>query len=99
MTFEKQCLIETGDIIAVRYECVKCHAAIVVPIEKLNGEQLATYSVSTCVYCREPSKFEMGTNEIIVFANFIDSLKQIREVMKGRGRKLQLQIKCEHAEE
>jgi len=95
MTFDKECLIETSDIISVHYECVQCHAAVVIPIEKLNGEKLASYSLSPCSHCQEPSTFQVGASETAALANFIDSLKQIAGAMKGRSRKLRFRIKCE----
>jgi hypothetical protein len=37
MTFEKKCFVDPADVIAVHYECGKCHPAVVVPVEKLKG--------------------------------------------------------------
>jgi len=95
MTFSKECLIEMDDIISVQYECVKCHGASVIPLDRLNGEKLASYSLGSCAHCQEPSTFQVGASETVVLANFIDSLKQIAGAMKGRSRKLRFRIKCE----
>ena len=48
MTFEKKCLIELSDIAAVHYECANCHAAIVVPIEKINPDRFASIAMAPC---------------------------------------------------
>ena len=94
MTFEKKCLIETGDILSVHYECGKCHAAIVVPIEKIDPGYAASLALSACPYCQTPSGFQMSTQEMTAFTDFNSSLRRIASAMSGRNLKLLLSIKC-----
>jgi hypothetical protein len=63
MTFDEKCFIEPSDIIAVHYECGHCHAAIVIPTEKLNPDQIGAIAVRPCPYCQAPSGFQPGTAE------------------------------------
>jgi hypothetical protein len=94
MTFEKKCLIETGDILSVQYECGNCHAAIVIPVERLDPERSASIAMSACAHCGTPSGFGMSTQEIKAFLAFNSSLRGIAEAMKGRNLRLRLSIKC-----
>jgi hypothetical protein len=95
MTFEKKCLIEPSDITAVQYECDKCHAANLVPIEKISPDGAGSIAMRACPYCQTPSGFQIGTREIQVFMEFNASLIQIAEVMAGRNLKMRLNIKCD----
>jgi hypothetical protein len=94
MTFEKRCLIEPSDFISVQYECANCHAAILVPIDRLDPEQAATFAMSGCTFCRTPSGFQISTQEMKKYLEFITSLRQIAEVMQGRNLRVRLGIKC-----
>jgi hypothetical protein len=94
MTFEKRCLIEPSDFISVQYECEKCHAAILVPIEKLDPEQVASFVLAGCRFCQTPSGFQPGTQETKVFLDFSVSLKRLIELVNGRNLRMRLSIKC-----
>ena len=94
MTFEKKCLIEPGDFISVQYECDKCHAAIVVPIEKLNPEQSASVVLRGCSYCQTPSGFQPQSQEVQAYLDFLSSLNRIGNAMKGRNLRIRLAVKC-----
>jgi hypothetical protein len=95
MTFKKKCLIEMSDVLAVQYECGTCHAAIVVPIEKIDPNQTASLAIRPCPYCQTPSGFQMSTHETKAFMAFNSSLKEIAEIMANRNLKMQLDIKCQ----
>ncbi len=95
MTFEKKCLIEPSDIVAVQYECGHCHAAIVVPIGQLSPDQIGSVALRTCSYCQTASGFSPGTQETNTFLNFNIALAQIAAVLKARNLKLKLDIKCD----
>ena len=94
MTFEKKCFIETSDILAVRYECSKCHVAFTVPIAQLDPNEAASFANTKCAYCQEPSGFAPNTQEIRTLLGFITALKNISGTMVGRNLKLRLDIKC-----
>jgi DNA-directed RNA polymerase subunit RPC12/RpoP len=94
MTFEKKCLIEPSDFISVQYECANCHAAILVPIDKLNPEQAASLALAGCRYCQTPSGFQPSTSEMKAFLDFNICLKQFIELSQGRNLKMRLGIKC-----
>ncbi len=70
MTFEKRCLIEPSDFISVQYECSNCRAAIVVPIEKLNPDQIASIARAVCSHCQTATGFQVGTQEMNVLLQF-----------------------------
>ena len=94
MTFEKRCLIEPSDFISVQYECEKCHAAILVPIAKLDLEQAASFALMGCTFCKAPSGFQANTQEMRKFLEFIGSLKHIAGTLEGRNLKIRLGIEC-----
>jgi hypothetical protein len=94
MTFEKQCLIEASDFISVRYECAKCHAAIVVPIEKLDSDQAASFALRGCTFCDTASGFQDRTPEMDAFLQFNVFLKKFIELSRGRNLRMRFGIKC-----
>jgi len=94
MTFEKRCLIETEDIIGIQYECGKCHAAYLVPIERINPDKFAAIAMNACLHCGEKTGLLLGTNDMKTFLEFNEALAKIADVMKGRNLKLRLNIKC-----
>jgi hypothetical protein len=94
VTFEKKCLIEPSDFISVQYECEHCHTAILVPIEKLDAEQAASFANTGCAFCKTASGLQPSTQETKIFLAFIDSLKQIGGALQGRNLKVRLGIKC-----
>jgi hypothetical protein len=94
MTFEKRCLIELSDFISVQYECEKCHAAVLVPIEKLDPEQAASFALAGCRYCQTPSGFHPNTPEMKAFLDFNIALKRFVDLSNGRNLRMRLGIKC-----
>ena len=94
MTFEKRCLIELSDFISVQYECAKCHAAIVVPIEKLDPDQAASFAMSGCTFCKTPSGFNSGSPEMRAFLDFNVALKRFVDLSRGRNLTMRLGIRC-----
>ncbi|HEU0046554.1 MAG TPA: hypothetical protein VFQ43_02965 [Nitrososphaera sp.] len=94
MTFEKKCLIDPSDIVAVRYECDNCHAATSLPIAKIGSNAWAAEVTSKCAHCHTPTKLQDGTTEFNIFMQFNTFLKEIATAMQGRNLKLRLEIKC-----
>jgi hypothetical protein len=94
MTFEKKCLIEPSDILAVQLECGKCRSAISVPVEKIDPDQIASMALAGCRFCQTPSGFQPSTQEMNALLGFITSLKQIAGHLAGRNLKVRLDIKC-----
>ena len=94
MTFENRCLIEPSDFISVLYECGKCHAAIVVPIDKIDENLASTYAVRDCHYCGAQTGYTKGTPEMTAFLDFNTALKRFVDLSKGRDLKMRLNIKC-----
>jgi hypothetical protein len=93
MTFEKRCLIEPSDFISVQYECEKCHAAVVVPIGKIDPEQVASLALSGCRYCQTPSGFNPGSSEMKALLDFNAALKRFVDLSDGRNLKMRFNIK------
>jgi hypothetical protein len=94
MTFEKKCLIEPSDFISVQYECGKCHAAIVVPIHKIDVDLASTYAVRDCHYCHTPTGYKSGTAEMAAFLEFNMALKRFVDLSNGRDLRMRFNIKC-----
>jgi hypothetical protein len=94
MTFEKRCLIEPSDFISVQYECAKCHAAILVPIEKLDPDQAASFAIAGCTFCKTPSGYNPSCIEMKAFLDFNIALKQFIDFSGRRNLKMRLGIKC-----
>jgi homoaconitase/3-isopropylmalate dehydratase large subunit len=94
MTFEKKCLVESADILAVHYECGECHATIVVPIHKGSPQQVMMLAMSKCAYCQTAFGFGVGTSDMERLCAFSEQLQRLNEIMKGKNLKLKLEIKC-----
>src|ERR1035437_7376918 len=94
MTFEKKCFVSPADVIAVHYECGNCHAAVVIPIEKLKGDRWVTLAVADCQQCGKPSGLTMNTKEGKVFFQFNEALGELAEVLAARNLVFRLEIKC-----
>lgn len=95
MTPTKKCLIEISDIIGMQYECNSCHAAIVVPIDKIrSARETGNMVLGGCSYCGTPWGFQSGSQEARIFGEFNELLSQVANIMEGRNMKLRLDIKC-----
>jgi hypothetical protein len=94
VTFEKRCLIEPSDFISVQYECEHCHAAVLVPIEKLDSEQAASFALAGCAFCKTPSGYNPGCVEMKAFLDFNTALKRFIDLSGKRNLKMRLGIKC-----
>lgn len=94
MTFEKRCLIEVSDFISVQYECGKCGAAVLVPIEKLDPEQAASFALTGCAFCKAPSGYNPSTQDMKAFSDFNIALKRFVDLSRGHNLKMRLGIKC-----
>jgi hypothetical protein len=95
MTFEKKCFIEIGDVLAVHFECAKCHAATVVPIHGGITEQAQSLVSGSCRFCRTPWGFLPNTPEHQLLIEFTSSLEQLAAHLKGRNLKLRLEVECQ----
>jgi DNA-directed RNA polymerase subunit RPC12/RpoP len=93
MTFQKRCLIELSEIIAVQYECGKCGSAIIVPLDRVDPERIAGITVNNCPHCQTQTGFQMGVEETKIFLHFNNLLRQVRGVMTGRNLKMRLEVK------
>jgi DNA-directed RNA polymerase subunit RPC12/RpoP len=96
MKFEHRCLVELSDILAIQYECARCHAATIVPVENIPTPQqlLMKYVEKTCPYCQTEWGMDRNTSEFEKFTQFNSLLREIAEKMKGRNLTLRLEIKC-----
>jgi hypothetical protein len=96
MTFERKCLTEPSDIIAIHYECRNCHASSVIPIGQIqvDSQQLIFMAMGACKYCQTSWGFTINTREMAAFVDFNILVKQIAEIMAGRNLRLRLEIAC-----
>lgn len=94
MTFEHKCMIETADIVGIHYECGHCHAATVIPIEKINPDQVATLATIPCSFCNTATGLNQNSQEMRSFLTFNVALQTIASHMAGRNLKMRLEIKC-----
>src|SRR5271167_2432252 len=83
MTFEKKCLVEPADIVAVHFECNNCHGAIVVPIAGGVTDQAARLAASSCQFCRTPWGFQPNSTEHKLLRDFASAVEQIAPHLKG----------------
>ncbi len=97
MTFEKKCLVEPSDVIAVHFECNDCHASVVVPLTVTAG--VSSHALNTagmsCQFCHKPWGIIPNSEEHKVISEFTESLEKLAANMKGRRLKLHLEIKCQ----
>jgi hypothetical protein len=95
MTQEKKCFVSPDDISAVRFRCVKCQAASIVPIGKLQkGGRIVDEMSRDCPYCHAASGFNAKTQ---VFAEFVDFnllLGKLSGILKGTNIDFSLQVEC-----
>ncbi len=98
MTFEKQCLIEASDIVAVHFECAHCRASMVVPISDIIAGGVSNYASDTaakaCQFCKTPWEISPNSEEHKVIVKFAQSVEMLAVKMEGRKLKLKLEIKC-----
>jgi len=95
MTFEKKCLFEPSDVVAVHFECDHCHAAIVVPIVGGGIGNFASDSAAkSCQFCHTPWEISPNSEEHKVLVKFATSLESLSTTLKGRHLKLKLEVRC-----
>ena len=94
VTFEKKCIVEPSDIMAVHFECAHCHAATVVPITGGVTEQAGKIIASSCQFCGTAWGFLPHSNEHKVLHDFASAVEQIAAHLEGRNLKLGLEIRC-----
>jgi hypothetical protein len=94
MSFERKCLIELGDVIALHFHCKKCGAETVLRMGKLAASNWGVLVTSACMYCQTPSGIQPYTAEGNAFMNFIEALQKVIEAANGRNLALKLEIAC-----
>lgn len=94
MTFEKKCLVESADIVAIHFECDNCHAAVVVPIKAGVSNYAADSAGRSCQFCHTPWEISPNSEEHKVIVKFSQSLESIAAKLEGRKLKLKIEIKC-----
>ncbi len=98
MTFEKKCLVEVADIVAVHFECDHCHASTVVPISAVTPGGVSNYAsdsaAKSCQFCGTPWEISPNSSEHKIIVKFAQSLEVVAASMEGRKLKLKLEIKC-----
>jgi len=96
MTFEEKSFFEPSDILAVQFECVNCHASVVIPIGKGAAASHATDSAGgSCRFCRTAWDLPPNSMEHKAIMDFVSSLERIAGVMKGRNLKLKVEVKID----
>lgn len=94
MTFDKKCLIDPSDVVALHFECSNCHASVVVPIQA----GLSSYAANTvdggCELCHTNWGITSQSAEHKTIAAFAQALEKLASVMEGRHLKLRMEIKC-----
>jgi hypothetical protein len=93
MTIETKCVIDPEDILAVRFECAKCHASISVPIENGLSEYARDTAARSCNFCHASWEITPNSAEHKALLQFALGLETIAASMKGRPLKLRLEVK------
>lgn len=94
MTFDKKCLVEASDVVAVHFECNECHASIVVPIKAGVSNYAGNSADGSCMFCHTPWGISPQSAEHKTIFAFAQSLEKLAATMEGRHLKLKLEIKC-----
>jgi hypothetical protein len=95
MTQERKCFVNPQDISAVRFQCSKCKAASIVPVERLieHGSFMGRIS-RDCPYCQAPSGFTEGTREHQEFCYANVLLGKLTKLLEGRNIEFSFQVEC-----
>lgn len=94
MTFEKKCLAELSDIIAVHFECSGCHVSTVVPITAGVSDYAKSLVSSACRHCHQAWELTPNSAEHKTLCDFAYAIEGIAAQMRGRNLKLRLEIAC-----
>jgi hypothetical protein len=94
MTFERKCLIELTDILAVHFECNNCHATTIIPMTAGVSEHAKSLVMGSCRVCRTPWNLTVGSAEHKALCEFACAIEGIAHQMAGRNLKLKLEIPC-----
>jgi hypothetical protein len=99
MTSQTKHFIDLSDIVALRFECRRCHATV--SLER-SGE-ITVSSLRICPNCREPwAQRPEGSTIEVTIAKFIEQIKEFEEILRrrdelmiGGGFSLSLEIKSD----
>ena len=94
MTFEKKCLVEPSDIIAVQFECAQCHGSTTVPIASGVSEHAKRLVMDVCKLCQTPWGLLPNSAEHRALCDFAYAIEGIAKQMEGRNVRLKLEIAC-----
>lgn len=87
-----QNFVDLADIIAVRFECGQCHAAITVPLGSGASEHASRIAMNKCGFCGAPSGFEVGTEEQKSLIGFVKNLERIVMGEKRANLRLRFEV-------
>jgi hypothetical protein len=93
MTLETKLVIDPEDVLAIRFECAKCHASTSVPIKSGLAEYATNTAASACRFCHAPWDITPNSAEHKALLQFALGLEGIAANMQGRTLKLKLEIK------
>jgi hypothetical protein len=93
VTIETKCVIDPEDVLAVRFECAKCHASISVPIKTGLSEYAGNIAAKSCNFCHTPWEITPNSAEHTALLQFALGLETIASNMKGRPLKLRLEVR------
>jgi hypothetical protein len=85
--------VDLADITAVRFECGECQGAITVPLGRGASEDVFQIGLSPCRFCKAPSGFEIGKEELKALRGLVESLERIAGTTKDRNLKLCLEVR------
>ena len=95
MTAESKWLIDPEDILAVRFECGNCRAAVSVPIKAGISTQVNGIAAGSCRFCKTPWEITPNSAEHKALQQFAAGLEEIAATMEGRPLKVRLEVRGE----
>lgn len=93
MTIETKCVVAPEDILAVRFECAKCHTSISIPIGAGVAVHASDASGGMCSFCHTPWQITPNSAEHKALVQFAAGLESIAAHLQGRTLMLRLEVK------
>jgi NAD-dependent SIR2 family protein deacetylase len=93
MTKENRTVIELSDIVAVEFECLKCHSTYAVPISTY------TENLPYCPQCKNKLLPAVPGNADASIRHLLTKLKDVMEIEKNSDLQLGVKIRFRIADE
>jgi hypothetical protein len=93
MTVETKYVIAPEDILAIRFECAKCHASTSIPASPSASVYASELAGAACQSCHTPWNITPNSAEHKALTQFVSALDAITKGLQGRSLMLRLEVK------